>query len=401
MREGGEVVIASAVRTPIGSFGGALKDVPVVELGALVIREALRRARLRQDKVDKVLMGNVLQAGLGQNPARQAAALADVSQYTPAVTINVVCGSGMEAVILAAQSIRSGDAEVIVAGGMESMSQAPYLIPATTRWGSRMGHVQLVDTMIQDGLWCSFEDYHMGITAENVAEKFQISREEQDAFAAESQRRAEVAIKAGKFKDEIIPVEVPQRRGEPLIFDTDEFPRFGTTAEKLAKLKPAFRKDGTITAGNSSGINDGAAALVVMSAEKAIKLGIRPLAKITSYDCQGCEPELMGTGPIFAVRHAYEQVKEQLNKEIELVELNEAFAAQSLACIKALNLNPEIVNVNGGAVALGHPIGCSGSRILVTLLYEMERRDAKVGLAALCVGGGMGFAMIVERSWFF
>jgi acetyl-CoA C-acetyltransferase len=401
MRKGGEVVIASAVRTPVGSFGGALKDMPVVELGALVIREALRRAKLRQDKVDKVLMGNVLQAGLGQNPARQAAALAEISQYTPAVTINVVCGSGMEAVILAAQSIRSGDAEVIVAGGMESMSQAPYLIPATTRWGSRMGHVQLVDTMIQDGLWCSFEDYHMGITAENVAEKFNISREEQDAFAAESQRRAEVAIKAGKFKDEIIPVEIPQRRGEPIIFDTDEFPRFGTTAEKLAKLKPAFRKDGTITAGNASGINDGAAALVVMSAEKAVKLGIRPLAKITSYDCQGCEPELMGTGPIYAVRHAYEEVKEKLHREIDLVELNEAFAAQALACIKALNLDPEIVNVNGGAVALGHPIGCSGSRILVTLLYEMQRRDAKVGLAALCVGGGMGFAMIVERSWYF
>jgi acetyl-CoA C-acetyltransferase len=401
MREGGEVVIASAVRTPVGSFGGALKDVPVVELGALVIREALRRAKMRQDTVDKVLMGNVLQAGLGQNPARQAAALADISQHTPAVTVNVVCGSGMEAVIMAAQCIRSGDAEVIVAGGMESMSQAPYLIPATTRWGSRMGHVQLVDTMIQDGLWCSFEDYHMGITAENVAEKFHISREEQDAFAAKSQQRAEAAIKAGKFKDEIIPVEVPQRRGEPIIFDTDEFPRFGTTAEKLAKLKPAFRKDGTITAGNASGINDGAAALVVMSAEKAVKLGIRPLAKITSYDCQGCEPELMGTGPIYAVRHAYEQVKEQLNKEIELVELNEAFAAQALACIKALNLDPEIVNVNGGAVALGHPIGCSGSRILVTLLYEMRRREAQVGLAALCVGGGMGFAMIVERSWYF
>jgi acetyl-CoA C-acetyltransferase len=396
-----EVVIASAVRTPIGSFGGALKDIPVVELGALVIKEALRRARLRQDKVEKVLMGNVLQAGLGQNPARQAAALADISQHTPAVTINVVCGSGMEAVIMAAQSIRSGDAEVIVAGGMESMSQAPYLIPATTRWGSRMGHVQLVDTMIQDGLWCSFEDYHMGITAENVAEKFHISREEQDAFAAESQQRAETAIKAGRFKDEIIPVEVPQRRGEPLIFDTDEFPRFGTTAESLAKLKPAFRKDGTITAGNASGINDGAAALVVMSAEKAVKLGIRPLAKITSYDCQGCEPELMGTGPIYAVRHAYEQVKEQLNKDIELVELNEAFAAQALACVKALHLDPDIVNVNGGAVALGHPIGCSGSRILVTLLYEMERRDAKVGLGALCVGGGMGFAMIVERNWYF
>ena len=396
-----EVVIASAVRTPIGSFGGALKEVPAVDLGALVIREALRRAKLRQDKVDKVIMGNVLQAGLGQNPARQAAALADISQYTPAVTVNVVCGSGMEAVISAAQSIRAGDAEVIIAGGMESMSQAPYLIPATTRWGSRMGHTQVIDTMIHDGLWCSFENYHMGITAENVAEKFHISREEQDAFAAESQHRAEAAIKSGRFKEEIIPVEVPQRRGEPTIFDTDEFPRFGTSAEKLAKLKPAFRKDGTITAGNSSGINDGAAALVVMSAEKAVKMGVRPLAKITSYDCQGCEPELMGVGPIFAVRHAYDMVKERLNKEIDLVELNEAFAAQSLACLNALHLDPAIVNVNGGAVALGHPIGCSGSRILVTLLYEMQRRDAKVGLAALCVGGGMGFAIIVERDWYF
>ncbi len=395
-----DVVIASAVRTAIGSFGGNLKEVSAVELGGLVIKEALNRAKIRADKVEKVIMGNVLQAGLGQNPARQAAALADVSQYTPAVTVNVVCGSGMEAVIQAAQSIRAGDAEILVAGGMENMSQAPFVLPQT-RWGARMGHAQVIDIMIHDGLWCSFGDIHMGITAENVAEKFHLSREEQDAFAAESQRKAEAAITSGRFKDEIVPVEVPQKRGDPILFDTDEFPRFGTTVEKLAKLRPAFRKDGSITAGNSSGINDGAAALVVMSAEKAVKMGIRPLAKITGYDCQGCEPELMGIGPIYAVRHAIDLMREKLNRPIELVELNEAFAAQSIACLKALNLDPAIVNVNGGAIALGHPIGCSGSRILVTLLYEMQKRDAQVGLAALCVGGGMGFAIIVERGWHF
>jgi acetyl-CoA C-acetyltransferase len=395
-----QVVIASAVRTAVGSFGGTLKDIPAVHLGGLVIKEALRRARIRSEKVDQVIMGNVLQAGQGQNPARQAAANAGISQYTPAKTINVVCGSGLESIIAATQAIRSGDAEIIVAGGMESMSQAPFLLNQT-RWGQRMGHGQVVDVLIQDGLWCCFGDTHMGITAENVAEKFHLSREEQDAFALESQRKAEAAIKSGRFKDEILPVEVPQRKAPPVIFDTDEFPRSGTTMEKLAKLPPAFQKGGTVTAGNSSGINDGAAAVVVMSEEKAIKTGIRPLARIISYDCQGCEPELMGMGPIYAVRNAVAKAQEALGKPVDLIELNEAFAAQSIACMRELNLNSEIVNVNGGAIALGHPIGCSGTRIMVTLLYEMAKRDVRVGLAALCVGGGMGFTMIVERSWYF
>jgi acetyl-CoA C-acetyltransferase len=395
-----EVVIASAVRTAVGTFGGALRDVPAVELGGIVIKEVLRRAKVRQDKVDLVIMGNVLQAGEGQNPSRQAAFLADISQYTPALTVNAVCGSGMEAVITATQKIQVGAAEIVVAGGMESMSQAPFVLPQA-RWGARMGHVQVIDTMIHDGLWCSFGDTHMGITAENIAEKFQISREEQDAYAASSQQKAEAAIKSGRFKDEIIPVEIPQRKGDPIIFDTDEFPRFGTTVEKLSKLKPAFAKSGTITAGNSSGINDGAAALLLMTAEKALKMGIRPMAKIDAYSCAGCEPGLMGTGPIYAVRHAIERVSEELGKKIELVELNEAFAAQSLACLKELNLPPEIVNVNGGAIALGHPIGCSGARILVTLVYEMQKRNVEVGLASLCVGGGMGYAAIVERGWYF
>lgn len=396
----GEVVIASGARTAIGSFGGALMDVPAVELGGIVIREVLRRAKIRQDKVDRVIMGNAIQAGERPNPARQAAARADISQYTPAVTVNVLCGSGMEAVIQATQTIRSGDAEIIVAGGMENMSQAPFVMPQT-RWGARMGHVQMLDTMLHDALLCAYDGLHMGVTAENVAERFKISREEQDAFAARSQQKAEAAIKSGRFKDEIVPVEIPQRRGEPIIFDTDEFPRFGTTVEALAKLKPAFKKDGLITPGNSSGINDGAAALLVMSAEKAVKMGIRPMARIVGYDCQGCEPELMGTGPIYAVRSAVAKVSEELGKKIELVELNEAFAAQALACIHELHLDPGTVNVNGGAIALGHPLGCSGARILVTLLYEMQKRDAKVGLASLCVGGGMGFAMIVERGWHF
>jgi acetyl-CoA C-acetyltransferase len=395
-----EIVIASAARTAVGTFGGALREVPAVELGGIVIKEVLRRAKMRQDKVDLVIMGNVLQAGEGQNPARQAAMLADISQYTPSLTVNALCGSGMEAVITATQKIQSGAAQIVVAGGMESMSQAPFVLPQA-RWGARMGHVQVLDTMIHDGLWCSFGDTHMGITAENVAERFKISREEQDAFAALSQQKAEAAIKSGRFKDEIVPVEIPQRKGDPIIFDTDEFPRFGTTAEKLAKLKPVFSKNGSITAGNSSGINDGAAALLIMSLETALKMGIRPLAKINAYSCEGCEPELMGTGPIYAVRHAIDKVSEELGKKIELVELNEAFAAQSIACLKELNLDPEVVNVNGGAIALGHPIGCSGARILVTLLYEMEKRDVKVGLASLCVGGGMGYATIVERGWYF
>jgi len=395
-----EVVIASAARTAIGAFGGALKEVPAVELGGIVIKEVLRRAKVRQDKVDLVVMGNVLQAGEGQNPARQAALLADISQYTPALTVNAVCGSGMEAVITASQKIQTGATEIVIAGGMECMSNAPFVLPQA-RWGARMGHVQVLDTMIHDGLWCSFGDTHMGITAENVAERFHLSREEQDEFAAQSQQKAEAAIKSGRFKDEIVPVEIPQRKGDPIIFDTDEFPRFGSTAEKLGKLKPAFAKQGSITAGNSSGINDGAAALLLMTTEKALKMGIRPLAKIDSYSVEGCEPELMGTGPIYAVRHAIERISEERGKKIDLVELNEAFAAQSLACLKELHLDPAIVNVNGGAIALGHPIGCSGARILVTLLYEMQRRNVEVGLASLCVGGGMGYAMIVERGWYF
>lgn len=395
-----EIVIASAARTAIGAFGGALREVPAVELGGIVIREVLHRAQMRPDKVDLVIMGNVLQAGEGQNPARQAAMLAGISQYTPSLTINALCGSGMEAVITAAQKIQSGDAQIVVAGGMESMSQAPFVLPQA-RWGARMGHVQVLDTMVHDGLWCSFGDTHMGITGENVAERFKISREEQDAFAALSQQKAEAAIKSGRFQDEIVAVEISQKKGAPLVFDTDEFPRFGTTAESLSKLKPVFAQQGTITAGNSSGINDAAAALLIMSLERALKMGIRPLAKIDAYSCQGCEPELMGTGPIYAVRHAIDKVSKKLGKKIELVELNEAFAAQALACLKELNLPPEIVNVNGGAIALGHPIGCSGARILVTLLYEMQKRGVEVGLASLCVGGGMGYAVIVERGWYF
>jgi acetyl-CoA C-acetyltransferase len=395
-----DVVIASGVRTAIGSFGGTLKDVPAVELGGIVIREVLRRAKVGPDKVDLVVMGNVLQAGLGQNPARQAAIQGGVPQSVPAVTVNVVCGSGMEAVITAAQKIKSGDAEIVVAGGMENMSQAPYVM-TQSRWGQRMGHGQVFDVMIRDGLWCAFSDTHMGITAENVAKKFSLSRADQDAYAAQSQAKAEKAITSGRFKDEIVPVPVPQKKGDPVVFDTDEYPKFGTTAEKLAKLKPAFDKNGTVTAGNSSGVNDGAAALLLMSADKAYKLGIRPLATIVAYDSRGCEPELMGIGPIFAVQSAIAKVQSELGKEIDLVELNEAFAAQAIACQTALRMDPDRINVNGGAIALGHPIGCSGARVLVTLMYEMEKRDVKVGLAALCVGGGMGLATIVERGWHF
>jgi acetyl-CoA C-acetyltransferase len=391
-----EVVIAEAVRTPIGTFGGGLRDVSAVELGGLVIQEVLKRAKIRPEKVDEVILGNVLQAGLGQNPARQAAIRAGISQYIPSFTVNKVCGSGMKAVIAACQAIKAGDAEIIVAGGMENMSEAPFVLPHT-RWGRRMGHDQVIDVVIQDGLWCSFGQTHMGITAENIADKFGISREEQDEFAASSQQKAEDAITSGRFFDEIVSVEIPQKRGEPLLFETDEFPRFGTTVEKLSQLKPAFRKDGSITAGNSSGINDGAAALLIMSAEKAFKMGIEPLARISAYDYQGCEPELMGTGPIYAVRSAINKVRVKLGKEIELVELNEAFAAQAIACLKDLNLAPEIVNVNGGAIALGHPIGCSGARILTTLVHEMRRREVRVGLAGLCIGGGMGIATILER----
>ncbi|MFP3869580.1 MAG: acetyl-CoA C-acetyltransferase [Syntrophobacteria bacterium] len=395
-----EVVIASAVRTAIGSFGGTLRDVPAVELGGIVIREVLTRAKIRPEKVDEVIMGNVLQAGLGQNPARQAAVRAGLSKYIPSTTVNKVGGSGMKAVTMAAQAIKAGDADIIVAGGMENMSEAPFVLPHG-RWGHRLGHDKAIDTLLQDALWCSFGDTHLAITAENIAEKFGISRQEQDAFAAKSQQKAEAAIKSGRFKDEIVPVQVPQRRGEPIIFDTDEYPRFGTTVEDLTKFEPVFREDGTITAENASGINDGAAALLIMSADKAFRMGIRPMAKIVGYDYTGCEPELMGTGAVYAARSAINKVREQLGKQIELVELIEAFAAQAIACLKELNLDPEIVNVNGGAIALGHPIGSSGARMLTTLLHEMQKRDVKVGLAALCIGGGMGIATVVERDWYY
>ncbi|HHD2753374.1 TPA: acetyl-CoA C-acetyltransferase [Clostridium perfringens] len=390
-----EVVIASAVRTALGSFGGSLKDVPAVDLGALVIKEALNKAGVKPENVDEVLMGNVIQAGLGQNTARQAAVKAGLPVEVPAMTINKVCGSGLRCVALAAQMIKAGDADVIVAGGMENMSQGPYVLK-TARFGQRMGDGKMIDTMVNDALTDAFNGYHMGITAENIAEQWGLTREMQDEFAANSQAKAEAAIKAGKFKDEIVPVVIPQRKGDPIVFDTDEFPRFGTTAEKLAKLRPAFKKDGTVTAGNASGINDGAAALVVMSAEKAKELGVTPICKIVSYGSKGLDPSIMGYGPFYATKKALEGTGLTV-ADLDLIEANEAFAAQSLAVAKDLDFDMNKVNVNGGAIALGHPVGASGARILVTLLHEMMRRDAKTGLATLCIGGGMGTALIVER----
>jgi acetyl-CoA C-acetyltransferase len=390
-----EVVIASAVRTPVGSFGGSLKNVPAVDLGALVIKEAVKRAGIKPEDVEEVVMGNVLQAGLGQNPARQASVKAGLPLETSSFTINKVCGSGLRAVSLARQMILSGDTDVVVAGGMENMSRAPYLVNEA-RWGSKMGDTKFVDEMITDGLWDAFNGYHMGITAENIAEKWNLSRENQDKFALASQQKAEAAIKSGKFKDEIVPVEIPQRKGDPKIFDTDEFPRFGTTIEGLSKLRSAFKKDGTVTAGNASGINDGAAAFVIMSAEKAKELGVKPLAKIVSFGSKGLDPAIMGYGPVGATKTALQRANLKV-EDLDLIEANEAFAAQSLAVAKDLNFDMSKVNVNGGAIALGHPVGASGARILVTLLYEMEKRDAKKGLATLCIGGGQGTALIVER----
>ncbi|TGY40591.1 acetyl-CoA C-acetyltransferase [Clostridium sartagoforme] len=391
-----EVVIASAVRTAIGSFGGALKDVSAADLGALVIKEALNRAGVKGELVEEVLMGNVIQAGLGQNVARQAVIKAGLPVEVPAMTINKVCGSGLRTVSLAAQIIKAGDADIIVAGGMENMSQAPYLLKSS-RWGQRMGDGKMVDSMINDALWDAFNDYHMGVTAENIAKEWNLTREEQDEFAVNSQLKAEAAIKSGRFKDEIVPVVIPQRKGEPKVFDTDEFPRFGATIEGMAKLKPAFIKDGTVTAANASGINDGAAAFVVMSAEKAEELGLTPLAKIVSYGQKGLDPAIMGYGPFHATKKALE-VADLKIEDLDLIEANEAFAAQSLAVAKDLKFDMSKVNVNGGAIALGHPVGASGARILVTLLHEMQKRDAKKGLATLCIGGGMGTALIVERK---
>jgi len=394
MAELQDAVIVSGVRTAIGTYGGGLAEVPAVKLGEVCIKAALDRADLKPDQVNEVIMGNVLQAGQGMNPARQAAIFAGLPVQIPAMTVNKVCGSGLKAVMLAAQSIRLGDAEIVAAGGMENMSRAPYVLEKA-RFGYRMGDGQLIDEMIRDGLWDVFNDYHMGITAENICSDYHLSREELDQFALESQQRAVHAIEAGRFRDEIVPVEVPGKKG-PTIFDTDQQPRPETTAEGLAKLRPAFKKDGEVTAGNSSGLNDGGAAVIVMSRRKAEQLGLKPLATIRSYASAGVDPRIMGIGPVPATRLALQKAGLQLS-DIDLIEANEAFAAQSAAVGKELGFDRAKLNVNGGAIALGHPIGASGARILVTLLYEMQRRQSHYGLATLCIGGGQGVAMIVER----
>ena len=393
----GEIVIASACRTAIGTFGGTLKDVPAAELGAIVVKEAVKRAGIKPEMVDEVIFGNVLQAGLGQNIARQVTLKAGLPIETTAMTINIVCGSGLKSVALAANQILAGESEIVVCGGTENMSAAPYAIPSA-RWGARMNNSKMIDVMVNDGLWDAFNQYHMGITAENVAEKYGITREMQDEFAVASQSKAEAAIKAGKFKDEIVPVVIHGKKGDT-VFDTDEHPKFGTTLEKVAKLKPAFKRDGgTVTAANASGINDSAAALVVMSKEKADELGIKPLATIVSYATGGVDPSIMGVGPVPAVTKAMARANMTVD-DFDLIEANEAFAAQSLAVAQDLKFDMSKVNVNGGAIALGHPIGASGARILVTLLYEMQKReDAHTGLATLCIGGGMGCSTIVERD---
>ena len=396
MPERREAVIVSAVRTPTGKFQGALKDFKATQLGSLVVREAVARAGVAPEEVDEVIMGCVIQAGLGQNPARQAALGGGIPFGVSAVTINKVCGSGLKSVMMAAQGIQLGDAEVVVAGGMESMSNAPYLLPKA-REGYRMGDGQLVDAMIHDGLWCAFENYHMGNTGEVVAERYGVTREDQDAYAYHSHRKAMAAIKGGKFRDEILAVEIPQRKGEPLIFDTDEPVREDTTVEALARLKPAFRKEGgTVTAGTAPGVNDGASALVVTSLERARALGVEPLARIAAQATSGIQPELVMMAPVEAIRKVLSKAGWSLN-EVDLIELNEAFAVQAVAITRELGLDPERVNVNGGAVALGHAIGQSGSRLLTTMLYEMRRRDARRGLAALCLGGGNAVALAVER----
>lgn len=391
-----EVVIVSAARTPIGSFGGSLAALSAVELGTIVAREAIKRAGIDPALIDDVIIGNILSAGLGQNVARQVAVYAGVPETVPAVTINKLCGSGLRAVSMAAQFIMLGDADIILAGGTESMTNAPYLLPKG-RYGYRMGDGKIIDSMIHDGLTETFNNYHMGVTAENIAKRWNISREEQDAFAMNSQLKTEVAQKAGKFKDEIVPVEIPQRKGDPIVVDSDEYPRPGTTLDKLAKLPPAFDKAGTVTAGNSSGINDGAAMLIVMSKQKADELGLKPLVTIKSYASVGLDPTIMGYGPVPASRKALEKIGYTVD-QIDLVEANEAFASQSIAVGRDLGLDPAKVNVNGGAIALGHPIGASGARILTTLIYEMGRRNAKTGLATLCIGGGMGTSIIVTRQ---
>ncbi len=388
-----EVVITGAARTPIGAFNGAFATVPAHTLGEVAVREAMARAKVEAGEVDEVILGQILTAGEGQNPARQAAVAAGVPYEKTAFGINQLCGSGLRAVALGYQAIRNGDASVVVAGGQESMSMAPHA--AYLRGGVKMGPAEFVDTMIKDGLWDAFNGYHMGNTAENVAQRWQITREQQDAFAAQSQNRAEAAIKAGRMKDEIVPVTIKGRKGDTVV-DTDEFPRFGTTPDTLAKLRPAFAKDGSVTAGNASGINDGAAAVVVMSAAEAERRGTAPLARIVSWATSGVDPAIMGVGPIPASKAALAKAGWSVD-DVELVEANEAFAAQALAVVKDLGFDPSIVNVNGGAIALGHPVGASGARVLVTLLHEMGKRNVKKGLATLCIGGGMGIAMCVER----
>lgn len=390
------IVIASAVRTATGAFGGAFSGVSAVDLGAAAIKAALEKANVNTDAVDEVIMGNVLQAGLGQNPARQAAMRAGLPESCPSMTINKLCGSGLKAVHLAYQAIAAGDAEIVVAGGMENMSQAPFVLKGA-REGFKMGDQKLVDTLLGDGLVCAFNDYHMGITAENLADKYEITRNEQDSFAVKSQNKAEAAITSGRFKDEIVPVAVKQRKGDPIIVDQDEHPKFGSTLEKVGKLKPAFKKDGSVTAANASGINDGAAAVVVMSGKKAKELGVTPLVTIKANASAGVDPSIMGIGPVDAVKRALKKAEMELT-DINLVEANEAFAAQALSVMKELGMSEDNVNVNGGAIALGHPIGASGARILVTLIHELRKREQKYGLATLCIGGGMGVATIIENA---
>ncbi|AIP50600.1 acetyl-CoA acetyltransferase [Burkholderia pseudomallei] len=390
-----DVVIVSAARTAVGKFGGSLAKIAAPELGASVIRAVLERAGVKPEQVSEVILGQVLTAGSGQNPARQALIAAGLPNAVPGMTINKVCGSGLKAVMLAANAVVAGDAEIVVAGGQENMSAAPHVLPGS-RDGFRMGDAKLVDSMIVDGLWDVYNKYHMGITAENVAKEYGITREAQDQFAALSQNKAEAAQKAGRFDDEIVPIEIPQRKGEPLRFATDEFVRHGVTAESLAGLKPAFAKEGTVTAANASGVNDGAAAVLVMSAKKAEALGLEPLARIKAYANAGVDPSVMGMGPVPASRRCLERAGWSVG-DLDLMEINEAFAAQALAVHKQMGWDTSKVNVNGGAIAIGHPIGASGCRILVTLLHEMLKRDAKRGLASLCIGGGMGVALALER----
>ena len=390
-----EVFIVEGVRTPIGSFGGSLADFGPVELGKTVTKAVMERAKVNPADVDEVLLGCIYQAGQGQGVARQVAIGAGIPVEKTAVTLNMLCGSGLRAVAMAAQQILCGDSEIVVAGGTESMTNAPYLLKKA-RNGYRLGHGELTDSMIGDGLWDVFNNYHMGMTAENLADKYGLSREEQDKFAAESQNKAEAALKENRFADEIVPVMIPQRKGDPVAFARDEYPKAGVTPESLAKLRPAFKKDGSVTAGNASGINDGAAAVLVASADAVKKHGLKPMAKIVSYAWAGVDPSIMGIGPAEAVRKALKKANWEL-KDVELIEANEAFAAQSLSVAKELGFNKDIVNVSGGAVALGHPVGASGARILVTLLHELKRRNLKKGLATLCIGGGMGIAMCVER----